>query len=179
MEIKTSGQLRELQENSNSLLEYGILALRSALADDLYSIVLVRWTTEDHIDTAVPLGSLDMVQQLMLICPQASLRVYEPEYWGSSYSEALSDESSNLLSVLESWFEKPERSDEVVWLDAQQELIRPIIFVAGDFGGLLVQKVSTASPWSLLLSKLTRPYYKLTRKEELTLLLPELLVLSV
>ena len=93
--------------------------------------------------------------------------------------DALSHESSNLVSALESWFEEPEDNGTESWLDALQELIRPIIFVAHGFGGLVVEKVSNASLWSLHSLNLKRPYYKLNHREKPNLSLLEHLVLSV
>lgn len=108
---------------------------------------------EKYINTAAPLGCLDLVQQtITLICPQASLRVHKPEYWDSCSIAALSDESSTLVSLLESWFDRPEGNNETSWLNAQQEPTPPILFVAHDLGGLIVAKVPNASPSSFRLT---------------------------
>lgn len=111
----------------------------------LHSIVLVSWGTENPIDPRAPLGCLSLVQQkIRFLCPEASLHVYEPGYWASDSSESLGEESFNLLSELESCFEPPEGNRDMLWLKAQQEMIRPIIFIAHDIGGLLVENVSHA-----------------------------------
>ena len=104
--------------------------------------------TGNHIDVTAPLGCLELVkQEIMSICPQASLCVYEPGYCGSSSTiQELNDESFNLLSFLESWSLEQEGDDEAMWLNTQQgNYVRPIIFVAHEFGGLVVEQVSNGS----------------------------------
>lgn len=120
-----------------------------------------------------------MQQKIKFLCPEASLHVYEPEYWASDSNESLGEQSSNLLSVLESCFEIPEGIHDELWLNAQEKLIRPIIFVAHDIGGLLVEKVSHAPFQSLRPTNIDRLYYKLDCRKERTLSLPEPLVSSV
>lgn len=98
------------------------------------------------MDVKAPFGWLGHLEQLVLInCPQASLLLYEPEYLGSSSTEALNEEGSNLLSGLEQRHDEHGGGDKMMWMGSQQELNRPILFIAHSFGGLVVEKVCTVS----------------------------------
>lgn len=110
----------------------------------------MRWNT----DATAPFWCLDFLERVVLVnCPQASLRVYEPEYLGPFSTKAINDEGSNLLSVLMTWFDESEGSDEALCLDTQQKLIRPILFIAHGLGGLIVEKVCDVSLYAIRLAE--------------------------
>ena len=113
-------------------------------AYELRSIVLVPCEPGNYINATARLACLDLLEQVVVLnCPQACLRAYEPAHLEHSSTEALDDESSKFLCWLESWCDEPEGKDEGLWLDAREDLIRPILFIAHGLGALMVATVCT------------------------------------